>query len=216
MIKAVIFDMDGVLIDSQPIHYKGDIEVLKYYGVEVDLEAVKPYTGMSNPDRWPKYKEAYRLPQTVDEIINTQVRVIMELFEKEDLQPVDGLMKLLEMLKAHRIKMAVASSSSLDLIRLVLKKIRAEAYFDEIISGEEVAVGKPAPDIFIRAAEKLQTTKEECIVIEDSSNGVNAACNAGIKCVAYINPTTGPQDLSRADVAIDSFHKINQDASWLE
>lgn len=205
MRRAVIFDMDGVLIDSQPLHYRVDMAVLHSYGYPATLETVVPYTGVSNPDRWPAYRMSLGLAPTVAELIEKQTAILMETFEKSTLRAIEGIPELLCWLKEQGAPTAVASSSSHALIDLVLSKTGIGAYFDALVSGEDVTQGKPAPDVFLRAAEKLNCAPAACVVVEDSPSGIRAAKNAGMLCVAYRNPNTCGQDFSLADHVIDRY-----------
>ena len=217
MKKAIIFDMDGVLIDSQPLHFEVDMLVLKQFGYPAKLKEVEKYAGMSNADRWAKYKKDYMLQATETELINAHVLALKNLFgSKEDLKPIHGIVPLLNMLKESELKMSVASSSSYDFVHMVLDKLQIAEYFDIVVSGEDMQKSKPAPDIFLATVEKHGCSVEECVVIEDSQNGVLAAKTANIKCVGYINKTSGEQDITKADLIIDDFHLLLQNTAWLD
>jgi HAD superfamily hydrolase (TIGR01509 family) len=205
MIKAVIFDMDGVLLDSQPLHYKIDIAVLTRAGYEATLETVTPFTGMSNPDRWPKYTEVLGLQPPAEQLITWANEIMMEMFENEPLTPIDGIPQLIDTLKAKALPLAVASSSSHALINLILEKIGLTGRFDVLVSGEDVIIGKPAPDVFLYAAKRLNTAPASCIVVEDSTNGILAAKRAGMVCVAYKNRE------GDADYVIDRYRDFPAD-----
>ena len=212
---SVIFDMDGVLIDSQPLHFSADSRVIRASGGSPAYADVERLTGVALRNRCAIYKEQFRLERPVDELISTHVSILMRLFQETDLRPINGIPELLIMLRGENIKTAVASSSSMELIRLVLEKLRLSEYFSALITTEEVKDGKPAPDIFLKAAEAIDSQPEDCAVIEDSANGVLAAKRAGMFCVAYQNPTSGYQDLSPADMIIYSFNEINNNLLWL-
>lgn len=209
MVKAVIFDMDGVLVDSQPIHYKADMIALEKLGVNVSLEQLQKYTGTSNPNRFARFKKDFGIAQSVEEITVLQESIIFDLIAKNDLQPIKGVKQLLDNLKLHNLNLAVASSSSHRFIDAVLTKINIKDYFDIIVSGEDLKNSKPAPDIFLATANKLNITPADCIVIEDSENGVLAAITANMKCIGYINPNSGNQDLTKATLIVDDFTKID-------
>jgi HAD superfamily hydrolase (TIGR01509 family) len=202
---AVIFDMDGVLIDSQPLHYELDVRVLKSCGYAAEIDTVTPYTGLSNPDRWAKYKEDLNLSQEREELISMAEEAMREMFSSADLTPIEGITLLLNGIKAMGIPCGVASSSSHELIELVLEKIGLRKHFDIIISGEDVTDGKPAPDIYLKAAEKANVTPSNCIAIEDAPAGILAAKNAGFTCIAYENPNTVGQDFTHADYTVLDF-----------
>jgi len=202
---AAIFDMDGVLIDSQPLHYELDIRVLKACGVDAVLDTVVPYTGMGNPDRWPKYKEELGLSQDPTELIEMAEQAMRDIFADADLKPIDGIPTLLDGIKAMGMTLCVASSSSHELIELVLNKIGLASRFDIIVSGEDVDEGKPAPDIYLAAAKKADVAPNMCIAIEDAPAGIASAKNAGCVCIAYRNPNTRGQVFDRADYTVDRF-----------
>lgn len=196
---AVIFDMDGVLIDSQPLHYEIDIRVLKACGYEAELSTVVPYTGIGNPDRWPLYKENLQLSQEPEQLIEMAEETMRELFTNVELKPIEGIPTLLDGIKAMGIKMGIASSSPHELIELVISKTGLSGRFDFIVSGEDVDEGKPAPDIYLKAAEKAGVPASMCIAIEDAPAGIAAAKTAGCVCIAYENPNTIGQTFERAD-----------------
>jgi len=210
MTKAIAFDMDGVLIDSQPLHYEIDMEVLKLCGYPATLETVTPYTGISNPDRWPRYKDNLGLTQLVDELIKLQEKIMIDIFNQANLMPIDGVVSLLQLLQSSNIPCAVASSSPGELINLVLKKCQIHEYFLHLISGEDVAAGKPAPDIYLKAARAFGLSPNECTAIEDSPIGILSAKNAGFACIAYVNPSTHGQDFSNADFYIRHFDEVKE------
>ena len=195
MVHAIIFDMDGVLIDSQPMHYLGDQQTLAAHGVAVPVEAMTAYAGTTNQLRFELFKERYHLSETIDSLIAEREAIMIRLVRESD----------------AGLKTAVASSSSYPFIHAVLEKLGIVAYFDLIFSGEEVKNGKPAPDVFLETCEKLKETPGTCVVIEDSANGVLAAVRAGMTCLGYQNPTSGEQDLSKANAVIDDFRTIDAD-----
>ena len=205
MSLTVFFDMDGVLIDSQPLHYELDMRVLKSCGYPAELSTVTPYTGIGNPDRWPKYKEDLGLEEEPARLIELAEEAMRDIFTNADLTPIEGIPQLLDGIKAMGIKCGVASSSSHELIELVLTKIGLKDRFEYIISGEDVSEGKPNPEIYLKAAEKASTTPQQCIAIEDAPAGVEAAKSAGMTCIVYNNPNTHGQDFSKGDFTANKF-----------
>jgi len=131
------------------------------------------------------------------------------IIENMNGKEIPGIKKILEELRDKKIKTAVASSSPKELIEKVIKGFDLCKYFDVLISGEEVEKGKPNPDIFLYTAKKLKVNIKNCIVIEDSTNGVKAAKKAGTKCIGFNNPDTHGQDLSKADIVINKFDILN-------
>ena len=216
MMEAVIFDMDGVLVDSQPFHFEVDRAVLASCGHEASLETVQNYAGMSNVNRWAKYKRDFNLDASVETLIATHVRSIMERLDAAELQAIPHIPELLEMLKEKGLRLAVASSSSYDFIYKMLDKLGIRGAFAVVLSGEDMPNSKPAPDIFLRAAELLGSAPSACVVIEDSASGVQASVAADIRCVGFRNANSGAQDLTGASVVIDDFAELLGDSAWLE
>lgn len=210
MIKAVIFDMDGVLIDSQPMHNQLDVDVLKEVGVKVTIDQLIPYAGTTNQCRFPMYQRDWHLDIDCEKIIKRREELLLKTLEEKGVPVVKGIPQLLICLKNHGVRTAIASSSSLAMIKKVLEITKLSSYFDKIQSGESLEKSKPAPDIFLKAAELLCVKPEDCIVIEDSHHGVLAGKRAGMKVLGYKNPTSGNQDISLADCMIDDFTKINE------
>ena len=211
MIHAIIFDMDGVLIDSQPMHYLGDQKTLAAHGVNVPVEEMTAYAGTTNQLRFELFKEKYHLESSIESLIREREETMIRLVRESDAVPTAGSVNLLKSIKTAGLKTAVASSSSYPFIYAVLEKLGIVSYFDLIFSGEDVKNGKPAPDVFLETCVKLGETPKSCVVIEDSANGVLAAVRAGMTCLGYQNPTSGEQDLSKANAVIDDFRTIDAD-----
>ncbi|MCL2840863.1 MAG: HAD family phosphatase [Defluviitaleaceae bacterium] len=207
MVKAIIFDMDGVLIDSQPLHYEIDIRVLKTCGYNATLDTVTPYTGISNPDRWQKYKHNLNLDTSVDKLIQLAEEAMRDIFNHTHFTAIGGIPDLLKGIKSLGLPCGVASSSSHELIQLVLSRTGIGAYFDVLTSGEDVKNGKPAPDIYLKATKAMGFSPEACIAFEDATPGICAAKNAGLTCIAYKNPNTHGQDFARADFVINHYNE---------
>ena len=207
--KAVIFDMDGVLVDSQPYHFKADIETMSEYGVVKDQKFYEKFAGTLTSDRMRILKNLFKLDIPVEEMVKKREDMILEIMAREDIKPVSGIPEFLKSIKNRGLKTAVASSSGYDLIGLILSRLGISEYFDSITSGNDVKRGKPDPDVFLLAAERIGVNPRDCFVVEDSENGVKAAKSAGMKALGYINPTSGYQCLDMADFITDDFKKVN-------
>ena len=146
---------------------------------------------------------------SVEDMVAFREMCIMDIIHSRTVHPIEGIPELLKDIRSCGLKTAVASSSSYDLIFAVLDKLNIREFFDQVISGEDLENSKPAPDIFLKAAGQLESAPEECVVIEDSANGVLAGVRAGMKVVGYVNPSSGVQDLSPAAVVIQSFKDID-------
>ena len=207
--KAVIFDMDGVLVDSQPYHFKADIETMSEYGVVKDQKFYEKFAGTLTSDRMRILKDLFKLDIPVEEMVKKREDMILEIMAREDIKPVSGIPEFLKSIKNRGLKTAVASSSGYDLIGLILSRLGISEYFDSITSGNDVKRGKPSPDIFLLAAERIGAEPSECLVVEDSENGVKAAKSAGMTALGYVNPTSGNQCLDMADAVTDDFRKVD-------
>jgi beta-phosphoglucomutase family hydrolase len=204
--KAVIFDMDGVLIDSEPIYIQSNREYFKELGLDISMERHLTYVGICARKMWHEIRDTFGLQESVEELLNKEKETLYKLVsEMNSLPTIPGIYKLLSELQKKQIKMAVASSSPRAMIDLVLRKLEMENYFEAIVCGDDISNGKPAPDIFLQAAERINTAPGECVVIEDSTHGVAGALDAGMTCVGFANPNSGNQDLSRADTILSDF-----------
>lgn len=211
MIKAVIFDMDGVIIDSEPLHYKVFKEYLhSKWGMSITDEEYSTFIGATNYHMYAVLKEKYQLAEEVTALVEEyEEKCSAYLTESKTEKPILGVDVLVKNLYQNNIRLALASSSPKKNIKLVLEMFGLAPYFEVVVSGQEVVNSKPSPDIFLRAAKLLNLLPEECLVFEDSKNGVAAAKEAGMKCIAFYNPNSGKQDLSRADHIIESFAEVD-------
>lgn len=198
--KAVVFDMDGVLIDSEPLHKQVEQEMLKELGVNLPHEEHIKFAGVGK-EMWTILKERYGYNRDAkeDELHKEKRDRYLKRLRSKPIEPINGVVELVSIAKNAGIKMAVASSSSLENIELVTKSIGIYDEMNFIVSGDEMPRTKPHPDIFLKTAELLNIPAHECLVIEDSANGVLAAKEAKMFCVAFQNPNSGNQDLSLAD-----------------
>lgn len=209
MLEAVIFDMDGVIIDSEPFHLDICLELFKKLNIAMPEDEYKTYIGVSNTSMWTTIKNRYCLKESVNELATLQSNACIEYLKEKDEKPIPGVVDILESLKQNEIKIALASSSPMEGIRLVLDKFNISHYFQAVISGENLERGKPAPDIFLNAAKILKAQPQFCTVIEDSNHGVSAAKAAGMKCIGFQNPNSGNQDLKAADLIVNSLKDLN-------
>ena len=182
-IRAVIFDLDGLLIDSEIISYRLYQELLRPYGHNLTLEDyASGYSGKTAPENMRKAVETYGLPFRVEEGLEKIFAMEREYLERGvALKP--GADKLLTYLRQKQYKILLATSSTKDRALTILMKNGIEQFFDHMVFGYEVEMGKPGPDIFLKACEKAQEKPENCLVLEDSEAGVQAACAAGIPVI---------------------------------
>ena len=208
MFKALIFDMDGVLIDSEPLHKKIEQDILIELGVHLPLEEHFKFASMGK-EFWNlmEARYGYNRKVTAEELHLEKRKRYLKALTSKPILPIDGLKELLIHARTKGMVMAVASSASVFNIELVLKAIGLEEFFSEIVSGEQVPRNKPNPDIYLWTAELLKLDVKECAVVEDSNNGVRAVKSAGMYCIGFQNLSSGNQDLSSADVIVDSLYE---------
>jgi beta-phosphoglucomutase family hydrolase len=209
LLKAVIFDMDGVIIDSEPFQLIICLKLFKDLNINITEDEYNTFTGVSNTSMWTTLKNKYGMKETVSELVKLQTEAYINYLEANEEKPIPGVVEILEGLKNNNIKIALASSSPMEGIRLVIDKFQISDYFQAVISGENLKRGKPAPDIFLNAAKMLKVEPEYCTVIEDSNHGVNAAKAAGMKCIGFQNPNSGNQYLEEADLIVNSMEELN-------
>jgi beta-phosphoglucomutase family hydrolase len=209
MIKAAIFDMDGVIIDSEPIHFEADKMTMKDFGLEITDDVLNKYVGVSSIVMWTELRPKYKLSFSVEELIEKTLNYKKYLFGNKKLELIPGIFELMNELKNDNIKIGLASSSPRAFIEMILNNLEVTKFFDIIVSGEEVLKSKPSPDIFLRAAELLSIEPSECLVIEDSEHGVKAAKLSGMKCIGFKNPNSGKQDLTLSDTVVCSINEID-------
>ena len=144
----------------------------------------------------------------MDDLLTKLQCVKLDLLKTWKFDAIDGIKDLISDLINNNIAIALASSSPMKFIQLAIEKVGISEYFDIIVSGEHVDKSKPEPDIFLRAASLLKVKPSDCLVLEDSVNGVIAAKKAGMKCIAFLNPNSGNQDLSKADKVVTTLKRL--------
>jgi HAD superfamily hydrolase (TIGR01509 family) len=184
--KAVIFDMDGVIVDSEPRHERAFLEVVRELGYSDCLGLnFADYIGRSDKELWVDFVAKHRPAQSLGELLAMKRRRVVEIIGREE--PLfDGLPALIEKVAA-RYPLGLASGSERAVVDAVLALQNLRRFFKVIVTGSDVARGKPAPDIFLRAAEELKVAPGDCWVIEDSKHGVAAGRAAGMRVIAITN-----------------------------
>ena len=211
MIKAVIFDMDGVIVDSEPLHKAVERQMFVDLGIDVPLERQHAFTGTSNAIMWTQLKAEYHLPESVETYVNMKEERYLRLLRIDTtISLIPGVEAALRSLFERGIPVGLASSSSLENIRIILERFNLNRYFRAVTSGEEVLLSKPNPDVFLLAAKRMGIQPTDCLVIEDSANGVKAAKSAGMFCVGLKVDEHNHQDLSLADSVITSFSEFQR------
>jgi beta-phosphoglucomutase family hydrolase len=204
---GVIFDMDGVVIDSEGIHLRAFQEVLAPQGVMYTEEEDTRYLGMTDRNAYEAVKGERGLALSTEEFLEAKAKAFTRFLGKET-KPLPGVLGLVFSLWIRRIPMALATSAGHPTAEVVLRGTGLDLFFDVVVTGDQVTRGKPAPDIFLEAARRLGVQPADCIVIEDSQHGVMAAKAAGMRCVAVHSPNR-PQEYTGADMVMSSLTELD-------
>ena len=210
MIKAVIFDMDGVMIDSEPLWEKTERILLARRDIEYNPTYRDQIVGLNQNDSGKLLIDTFELKETVEDIISERVEILTAIYE-EELEVVLDLIPLLDNLRDNKFKLAVASSSPLRVINFVLDMFSLQEYFPVVVSGECTENGKPHPDIYLHTAKRLEVEPSECAAIEDSINGVKSAKAAGMYCIAVPDKRLSQMEFQNADIIVPNLNRINSD-----
>lgn len=207
-VQGILFDCDGVLLDSEAIYLEALVQYLGTLGISAVKEDVVSVLGKTMPMIVAELRSKFDLKQYSDEeIITGQRKIFRAMFNEIKLEPMPNLVAFLKICKSKGLKLAIASSSDHSYLHDVLERLGISEYFDEIVSGQRVERSKPAPDIYLKAAECVGLPVDSLIVIEDSVNGIRAGKNAGIYTVGYKGSVV-EQDTHEADVEVRDFMEI--------
>lgn len=210
MIQTVIFDMDGVIVDTEPVHHYAYNEHFRQLNIDVSPELYASFTGNSTKNIFERLKAQFNLADDVQTLVETKRNLFNDAFDnKEDLYLLDGVEDLIKDLHSNGMQLVLASSSATVTINRIFNRFGLCKYFTHIVSGEDFPKSKPHPAIFLKAAKLSNTPVENCIVIEDSTNGIMAAKAAGIYCIGYDSFHSKMQDYSKADLVINDFKELS-------
>lgn len=204
----IIFDMDGVLLDSEPMHQEIIYETFQLEGIPFDKAYIQTLTGMSAFPMWEKVKCDAQCSESVEELIKFHRDYFFKRLPEVKVPLVPHVKDVLEKFKNEGKHLSLASSSGRKLIDIFTQQTNIAHYFEVIMSGDDVKYSKPNPEIFLKVAQWYGLPATQFTVIEDSTNGVKAAKSAGMQCVGFQNPLSGGQDLSQADLLIHSMQEL--------
>lgn len=207
--KAVIFDMDGVLVDSEPLHVSIETAMIKELNIALKKELYSKFAGTTSLSMWKTLVEEFHLDKNPKELsTESDKRFVDELLNTEEVQLFDGVRGVLINLYNKGIPIALASSSSKLIVNAVLERFNLRQYFNAVVTGSDIQNSKPHPEIFLLAAKKLKISPSDCIVVEDSPNEVKAAHLAGMNCIGFASEKNH-HDISNATWIIKSFNEFD-------
>lgn len=202
--------MDGVLVNSEPIAFTAYGSLFKALNIVVPDDVSATFIGSSDKNNMQKLKEFYKLEHTHEQLIDEKRKHYYEVFDAAlDMELMAGVKDLIINLHKNGMKLILASSATKLKISKIFTRFNLYPYFDEVISGDDFEFSKPHPAIFLEAVAKSGFTADECVIIEDSTNGIKAAKAAGVYCIAYKSGHGLEQDTSEADVVITDFSSLN-------
>lgn len=207
-LEAVIFDMDGVLVDSEPLHFEAYKSLIGSFGGDYDEEFNSRFLGRRDIEIAPIVIETFSLPHGPEEFVRAKDSIFYELITTRACA-LPGVHDALKAANQLGLKTAIASSSKMTTIELIVDTLDIRSFFSHLISGDHVERGKPEPDIFLLAAEKLTVAPAHCLVIEDTEHGVKAAKSAGMHCIAIPCAATLHQNHEGADLRISSMVELD-------
>ena len=201
---VVLFDMDGVIVDSNPFHKIAFEQFLARYQISLTDEQLKAHVyGKTNKEAMPYIFKKELSPTELDERAEEKEAIFRGIYKK-DIQPVEGLVPFLQMLKAQGVPTAVGTSAPTANLHFILDSLHLKPYFDALLDSTHVTHGKPDPEIYLKSAQELGVEPKHCLVIEDSLAGVQAGLNAGMK-VMGITTTHTAEELSKTHLIIHNF-----------
>jgi HAD superfamily hydrolase (TIGR01509 family) len=210
LFKTIIFDMDGVLVDSEPHHIKIEKMLFEQLGLFISDNEHATYMGKASDVMWSEIIAKKRLSYKLEALVKQNNQESKKYFSAlKNIDPMPGLVCMLDKISKNGVPMAVASSSGPETMDIILGKAGLKKYFIHTVNSVIVGKSKPEPDIFLYTARLLSVKPEECIVIEDSTNGIKAAKAAYMYCVAFHGPGAENQEQSQADEHINDFSQLD-------
>ncbi len=206
--STVIFDMDGVIINSEPTHQRLEKEMYEELGLHLSFEEQQSFVGMSAMDSWKFVIDKYKLQYTPQQLLlRGREKYLKVLSGSDEVQLIEGARNLIHRLEKH-YHLLLASSATSVTIGEVLKKFDLVHVFPLFIGGDMVHLSKPHPEIFINIARQAEAEPAQCVVIEDAAHGITAAKKAGMKAIGFQNHHSGTQKLTHADLVVDHLGEI--------
>jgi beta-phosphoglucomutase-like phosphatase (HAD superfamily) len=205
---AVVYDMDGVIVDSETLFDRFFFEYLSGFGQTVDHTLIESVRALRSQEAWTVLKERFSLTESVPDLVRKAREGYIEFLQKlPSIEPVPGALESIEHLYVAKVPLALASSANPKRIDMFIDALHIRNKFRAFVSGDDVGKGKPAPDPYLRAAELIHYQPEQCVAIEDTAAGFLSAKFAGMKVIGYIG-LRPHEDTSNADLVITDLKSI--------
>lgn len=216
MIRALLFDMDGLIVDTEPIHFLAFRAYLRRFGFEMPESLMASFVGYTEADNLRDLKERYGLDKPVEEMVRERRAVYLELIKTEPIVPFRGFWEVTEEAHSRGLKQAVVSSSIREHVEIILRRLFAShpghhdpgEHFHALVTGDDVARPKPAPDIYLLAAQRLHVSPADCLALEDTPPGVQAAVGAGMTAIAVRNQYSRELEFPGAHAVVDGLRDV--------
>lgn len=210
-LQGILFDCDGVLLDSEAIYLKALVQYLESIGYPTTIQEVTFVLGKPMKRIVFDLRDYFKIPESLtdQELIDGQRAIFRAQFNTMELQPMDGLLDFLKLCREHGLKTAIVSSSDLSYIEDVVRRLKIADFFDLLISGQMIEHGKPSPDIYLLAQQRIKLPLDSLIVIEDSPAGIQAGTSAGIFTIGYKGSEI-LQDTSKANLEVKNYTELIQ------
>ncbi|MBD3297467.1 MAG: HAD-IA family hydrolase [candidate division Zixibacteria bacterium] len=209
--EGVIFDMDGVLVDSEPVHLESTIRMMREsFGIDFTAEDNQEFLGSTDRHMYETLKRRHNLAPSRDELIERRKAIYVEMLQSEGIPWRNGILDLVTTLRQQRIRVGMASSGLRWVIEMILKTGGVRDLLEVVVTGDDVITPKPAPDIYAEAIRQLGLPASSCAAIEDTDVGVSAANAAGAFTIAFPAPSTEHMDFSHANRRVTSVDDIRQ------
>lgn len=210
--KNIIFDLDGLIVDTEPLHQRALNIVLQAAGADYHFDTAEYgsiFTGRPIFENSEYIRERFALPQTANQISDAH-RAIYNLLisDAENLEPMQGVHDLLKWLEWNKLRVAIASSSRPDQVELVIRSLNLHTHFEALVGNDGSLKPKPSPDVYLLALERLGVPAGDTLALEDSSSGVRAAHTAGLFVIAVPNAFTLRQDFSKANRVMQDLKQV--------
>lgn len=208
LIKGVIFDLDGVLVDTEGYQWQGWVEVLEPFGISLSKEEYFKYAGKTGIIIESELAKDYNLKIEKGSLLKQKEELLIEWFHSKELKLLSYAKEAIEFFINKKMKIAIASGGPKDEIILKLKRTNLYSLFPVITSSGEVERGKPFPDVYLLSAERLELKPEECLALEDTQYGLESAKSAGLTCFAIPGEFSAKQDFSKADKILKNLGEV--------